>query len=403
MSTTAPVTKSDRKVRDIFSLALKERNATGDDKEKNVGDETTILIVGSKSSGKSQIILHFLERSASESPKPTMALEYNYGRRGRTNDMGKDIVHLWELGGGTSLVKLIEAAATVNTVKTLSYLIVLDLSKPDDLWHTLTALLSEIKSRLDRIFSDLISKDSPVPQQLRKLAWEKLGDAHPDKDVLDPISVPVVIVGSKYDVFRDFEPEQRKVICKTLRFIAHVHGASIVFVSDKDEVLRKRCRGMLNSLAFGSNFSRSVALDYNKPLLVPAGADSITQIGVPKLLNDDVGRITAREPLDLWKAAYEQYFPGSKNKGATLLPDDPCADTQHHETIVDEMRTQKDEELKQYQRLALRKQRNLQAKQTEGATSTPKPRKPPSKPSGSSSKSSRRSTGASRSSKKDKE
>eukprot|EP00040_Diaphanoeca_grandis_P013430 m.67908 g.67908 ORF g.67908 m.67908 type:complete len:403 (+) comp23884_c1_seq1:279-1487(+) len=394
MATSTPA-KTDRKVRDIFSLALKERTVNGD-KEKNVGDETTVLIVGSKSSGKSMIILHFLERSASESPKPTMALEYNYGRRGRTNDMGKDIVHLWELGGGTSLVKLIEAAATVNTVKTLSYVIVLDLSKPDDLWHTLTTLLNELKSRLERVFSDLISKDSPIPQQLRKKAWEKLGDAHPDKDVLDPVSVPVVIVGSKYDVFRDFEPEQRKVICKTMRFIAHLHGASIVFMSDKDDALRKRCRGMLNALAFGSNFSRSVALDYNKPLLVPAGADSITQIGAPKLLNDDVGRIAAREPLDLWKAAYEQYFPGSKNKGATQLPDDPCGDPQHSEKEVDAMRAQKDEELKQYQRQALRKQRSLQAKQeTSGSSSsgsTPRPRKPPSKPPGSSSKTPRRST-----------
>ena len=48
-----------------------------------------------------------------------------------------------------------------------------------------------------------------------------LGEEHPDKDTLDPIPIPIVIVGTKYDLFQDFDPEQRKVICKTLRFVAY--------------------------------------------------------------------------------------------------------------------------------------------------------------------------------------
>ena len=39
--------------------------------------------------------------------------------------------------------------------------------------------------------------------------------------------VPLAILGTKYDIFQDFEPEKKKVICKTLRFVAHTNGASL--------------------------------------------------------------------------------------------------------------------------------------------------------------------------------
>jgi hypothetical protein len=45
--------------------------------------------------------------------------------------------------------------------------------------------------------------------------------------MITPFLMPLVIVGSKYDLFQDFDSEKRKVICKTLRFIAHIYGASL--------------------------------------------------------------------------------------------------------------------------------------------------------------------------------
>ena len=48
-----------------------------------------------------------------------------------------------------------------------------------------------------------------------------------DKELLDPCAIPVAIVGSKYDVFQNFDPEKKKIICKTLRFVAHTNGASL--------------------------------------------------------------------------------------------------------------------------------------------------------------------------------
>ena len=70
-------------------------------KEKNVDEERTILISGSKRGGKSSVVLRFLDR-LQDVPKATMALEYTFGRRPHSNNLGKDIAHLWELGGGAS-------------------------------------------------------------------------------------------------------------------------------------------------------------------------------------------------------------------------------------------------------------------------------------------------------------
>lgn len=36
--------------------------------------------------------------------------------------------------------------------------------------------------------------------------------------------------------------EKRKMICKTLRFIAHMHGASLIFTSQKDDVSTSRVK-----------------------------------------------------------------------------------------------------------------------------------------------------------------
>ena len=49
-------------------------------KEKNVDEERSILIAGSKRGGKSSVVLRFLDRLM-DVPKPTMALEYTFGRR----------------------------------------------------------------------------------------------------------------------------------------------------------------------------------------------------------------------------------------------------------------------------------------------------------------------------------
>ena len=48
-----------------------------------------------------------------------------------------------------------------------------------------------------------------------------------DKELLDPCPIPLAIVGTKYDIYQNLDPEKKKIISKTLRFIAHTNGASL--------------------------------------------------------------------------------------------------------------------------------------------------------------------------------
>jgi len=49
--------------------------------------------------------------------------------------------------------------------------------------------------------------------------------------MLESCKVPLVIVGTKFDLFQEFDPEKKKVIVKSLRFLAHTYGASLIVSS----------------------------------------------------------------------------------------------------------------------------------------------------------------------------
>lgn len=48
-----------------------------------------------------------------------------------------------------------------------------------------------------------------------------------DRELLEPCKVPLAIIGTKYDLYQQLDPEKKKVIAKTLRFLAHNYGASL--------------------------------------------------------------------------------------------------------------------------------------------------------------------------------
>lgn len=62
------------------------------------------------------MILRYLERT-NEAAKPTVALDYNYAKKPKNLDnFSKDVGHLWELGDGTFLTKLIDVVLTPETI-----------------------------------------------------------------------------------------------------------------------------------------------------------------------------------------------------------------------------------------------------------------------------------------------
>uniref|UniRef100_A0A8C2NN25 Cytoplasmic dynein 2 light intermediate chain 1 n=1 Tax=Capra hircus TaxID=9925 RepID=A0A8C2NN25_CAPHI len=372
---------------EIAKAEVEERRSGGSESDGVEIGEKSVFFIGSKNGGKTTIILRCLDRD--EPPKPTLALEYTYGRRAKGHNIPKDIAHFWELGGGTSLLDLISIPITSDTLRTFSIVLVLDLSKPNDLWPTMENLLQATKLNVDKVIMKLGKKNSKAASEMRQKIWSNMQKDHPDRELIDPFPIPLVIIGSKYDIFqrilgvfhlikcvlvskfywakclnkersdsvalegcsycsastepnaKDFDSEKRKVICKTLRFVAHYYGASLMFTS-KSEALLLKIRGVINQLAFGINKSKSICVDQNKPLFITAGLDSLSQIGSPPLPDNDIGKFHARSPMDLWKKVYEKLFPP---KSINTLKDvkDPAQDPQYAESEVDEMRIQKDQ------------------------------------------------------------
>ncbi|XP_018861696.1 cytoplasmic dynein 2 light intermediate chain 1 isoform X3 [Parus major] len=309
---------------DLAIAEVEKRENPDNDDDVKPGEvwEKSILFMGNKNGGKTTIILRCLERE--ESPKPTLALEYTFGRRARRHNAPKDVAHFWELGGGTSLVELIRIPITSHNIRSFAVVLVLDLSKPNELWTTMESLLQVTRSHVNKILTKLEKTKPEVAAEIKQRMWNDLQRDHPDYALVDPFPIPLVIIGSKYDIFH---------------------------FTSRSEALLLKARALINHLAFGYDKSKSVSVDPSKPLFIPAGLDSMSQIGPPPASDSDLGKMRANTPLELWKKVFEKTFPP---KSFCDLQDtkDPAQDNQYTEYEVDVMRAQKNQELEQYKRNA---------------------------------------------------
>lgn len=85
-------------------------------------NDTITLFVGDSGSGKSTLIQTFLKPSVTKEPKSTFALEYNFARKkggsggkdSNSNSSGRNVAHIWELGGDIYEPKLLEIPVSTN-------------------------------------------------------------------------------------------------------------------------------------------------------------------------------------------------------------------------------------------------------------------------------------------------
>ncbi|KAM4729492.1 cytoplasmic dynein 2 light intermediate chain 1 [Anableps anableps] len=346
----------------LWELAVAEvqsqESGAGEGNERETICERSVFLMGSKTGGKTSILLRCLERD--EPPKPTLALEYTFGRRAKGHNTPKDIAHLWELGGGTSLSDLIQIPITLVSIRSLSVVLVLDLSKPNTLWGTMEKLLHSAQAQVEKVSSQAQkSKPGGKQQKAAHSAARVLPKDYPDRELISPFPVPLLIIGSKYDLFQDFDSDKKKVISKTLRFLAHYYAASLVFTSIKSESLMSKTKSFFSHLAFGLDRGKTVSCDSGKPLIIPAGSDSFSQIGSPPSADLDITSLHAKNPKDLWNKVYERVFPSESHSEQRELKD-PAKDPQYSEPQIDAMRAQKDQELEQYKRNAAKSWKELQ-------------------------------------------
>jgi GTPase SAR1 family protein len=197
--------------------------------------ESEVIFVGAKSSGKSSLILGFVNKA--DPPKPTAALEYRYATS--ASEGSKVIIaNIWELAGDTQLAQLLDIVLTPPKLARSQIVIVADLSKPSEVLRTVNYWLDAVRERVDACAREL--RKSDAGQTALKQLEARL---QPSSAEVRPVGIPTIIVGSKYDKFEadsQASTEYLHVMAKTLRYVAHSNGASLVYTREKDKVRTRR-------------------------------------------------------------------------------------------------------------------------------------------------------------------
>lgn len=111
----------------------------------------------------------------------------------------KNVVHVWEVGHlASSLVSVAMTGSTLtHSPHHTTVMIMLDLSRPGELWASFEESLSVIRSGLK------MSYDSDIIQELRE---KRLAEKKKDLERgVDPFPMKICIIGGRYDEYKVFE------------------------------------------------------------------------------------------------------------------------------------------------------------------------------------------------------
>mmetsp|Transcript_19674 Transcript_19674/g.42749 ORF Transcript_19674/g.42749 Transcript_19674/m.42749 type:complete len:403 (+) Transcript_19674:323-1531(+) len=348
----------------IWAKLIEQNNANAK-KPEGRGD-AFVYFVGSRNSGKSTLLNRFLYPTRVEVTKPSEGLEYTYARKPSNYDHEKkDLAHIWEFGGSLEFCEEIAQGEQIflnaKQVTTAVVVIVLDLSDPASVLSTALYWLDQVKRKLAATYDKFEKKGLQLPEQLRQRAKGKLFSQNEDKDIIYHSGISLVLAATKYDTFRDFDPEMKKVMARTLRFIAQAHGAFLMYMgglhagaesSGQDAAMEKTLLDnfsrLMNHLIFTGlekkpTLKMQPQTDHQGPLMVPAGADKFRDIGRPRGAVD--GNVAGG--IQEWKEIYEKMFP-PKEKERTKTKFE--IDERYKEEEIDVVRERKLQELEQFRK-----------------------------------------------------
>lgn len=313
-----------------------------DEQAKAEEKDTFTLIVGEKNSGKTSLTANFRNSSKgtalfesseairvqrttdsctfvlAEEIKPTTALDYIFVRLKTSAGGGRPAVaHMWELATNKCVNDMLRIPLAPERVLNGALVIVLDLSVPGDVVPALVKWLLILYKAVNELLK--LKEKNPVDKfavdKLKQESMARYGATHPDRDDVMPIPLPVLIVGNKYDAFRDEDSVKRKGVIQAVRYLAHLYGANVLFTSMKDKALVTQFRSVMKNFAFRCMpKGASKDVDLAKPLFVPAGADLYEDIGVPKSATrrpDQFSKEQHEERARAWKKIASEYFPPS--------------------------------------------------------------------------------------------
>ncbi|KAJ8730812.1 hypothetical protein PYW08_002225 [Mythimna loreyi] len=210
----------------------------------NENNSRTIFLVGSKSGGKTTLLYTFLEKN--DPPRETLVVEYSFGRKSNQKQgIDKTLCHIWEYGGKLETLTNVLQATPVRGK--FFYCIMVDLCKIKNIWETLETCTQAM--------NDVYSTAESSPE--------------------------LIIICGKYDLFKNFDSEIKKTVCTSIRSVALLKRAHLLFYSSKEPPLLRRARDLLFNVAFGGGVPiREKNTNYTKPLFIPKDSDTWESIGV---------------------------------------------------------------------------------------------------------------------------
>ena len=361
-----------------------EGNDNGGEQKKYTappaGRETFILFVGDKKCGKTTAQNFFLNPAKDDTPKPTVALEYTYGRRSSNNSLQKDIAHIWELGGGKKLADLIKVPMSLERFLNFHVVICIDLSKPSKCFDSLKMWMEIINKRIEECMAQLerSRKGKKILQEIRERLDSKY-KSHPDSSIVNPSPVPITIVCTKYDLFANEDPAKRKVLLSAIRYLAHVNGYSVYCTSRKHSALKQLFQKFMSYTCFKHpptfNAAKRNQTDVSKPLVINASYDLLKKMVMPQGMqqNDNSTMV-----INKWKESIQSSSIFPKDEFEEEM-DDVLTYTNDSENFkeekIDAGRSVMDEKLAQYKREAERKARIEAESNREGRAARKKERK----------------------------
>jgi len=332
----------------LWDIAIKEAKEKRTKADHEIETNKNLLICGGLGSGKTTLFLNFLDRG-NEITKPTIALDFAFSRKGKPNSSYlKDVGNMWELGEGLFLIDLIDVVITKDTVFDSCVIVTVDLSKLSEVWITLETIMERLRARVNECFKKAVQENSVLKEKLT-LFRKRIGD-NPDRKVIEIIDIPVAIVATKYDQFEKMlEPEKRKLVCRSLRYVAHHYGAMLLFTATINDSTINKFKALVNHFLFdGVINTKQIQVDHMKPIFVPFGADTVELIGPPQLtmaqLNDAKNE-DVKTLLDKWKLAFCKSFAQEETKKDPSLLIDYGNEKDYAEPLIDTLKDQKMREL----------------------------------------------------------
>jgi dynein light intermediate chain 2, cytosolic len=342
------------------------QNITRNVKDANVEQtETNLVIVGASGSGKTTL-LHRIYSSfqstssggGSKKVKATTALDYSFARRAERNVA--QVAHFWEIAQGTQFSQLLDIVVTPENIHAMVAAVVVDASEEGlpVAWETATYWLKRIDHRVSEVAERMKAKGSTTPDKIILRAQKTVGLNHPDLKRMRLSGLPTVLVINKIDAFRG-DTQQLKLLCRSMRYLAHLYGAHVVFTSEPESV---KWRALMNYILFQAPFdNKYLQTDPERGcVLLTVDRDSFVDIGDPnvsRLGNGGGSGSTGDAELDRWKAPFDEAFPPRKLNEEDKVLDDPfirrlydTSEGGYGEPAIDALRKQKDEELEQYRK-----------------------------------------------------